>query len=148
MLCPRWLKKMKPGRIFNPSLPSQLRRFEIKLLCGAGLFHPPSKSTIRSPALQSDPRCAVRGFYASATSQSLMGAARERGLLIATASKPLTETGEPLQAPAAWSLVFWDGGMLSKVRCSVKSCQVMRAMRRAVERMAVLAFLPRARLRL
>jgi len=36
---------------------------EIKLLCGAGLFHPPSKSTIRSPALQSDPRCAVRGFH-------------------------------------------------------------------------------------
>ena len=35
----------------------------IKLLCGAGLFHPPSKSTIRSPALQSDPRCAVRGFH-------------------------------------------------------------------------------------
>ena len=77
-----------------------------------------------------------------------MGAAGESGVLIAAVYKPLTETGEPLRAPPAWSLVFWDGGMLSKARFSVKSCQVMRAMRRAVERMAVLAFLPSARLRL
>ena len=109
---------------------------------------------IPHPNRQSDPRPssltqgAPSEVFTSATIQSYNGAAGESGALIAIASCPLTETGEESVSPPVRPLVFWAGGRVSKARFSVKSCQAMRAMRRAVERMAVLAFLPRARLRL
>ena len=109
---------------------------------------------IPHPNRQSDPRPssltqgAPSEVSTSATIQSYNGAAGESGALIAIASCPLTETAEESVSPPVRPLVFWAGGRVSKARFTVKSCQAMRAMRRAVERMAVLAFLPRARLRL
>ena len=60
----------------------------------------------------------------------------------------LTQPEEAYGFPSGRPWSFWAGGKLAYARFSVKSCQQIRAIRRAVAMIAVLAFLPRARLRL
>ena len=68
-----------------------------------------------------------------------------RGLFAAAA--PLSESGgtAALATGALRSGFLGPGGLVANSRSSVKSCHAILAIRRAVARIAVLAFLPRAR---